>query len=46
VTFAEHEGKTKRTLRHDVPEPLAERNGAQQGWTETLDRLAEFLTKA
>jgi uncharacterized protein YndB with AHSA1/START domain len=46
VTFAEHEGKTKLTLQQTVLESVAERNGAQQGWTETLDRLAEYLAKA
>jgi uncharacterized protein YndB with AHSA1/START domain len=46
VTLAEHEGKTKLTLQQTVLESVAERNGAQQGWTETLDRLAEYLAKA
>jgi uncharacterized protein YndB with AHSA1/START domain len=46
VTFAEHAGKTKLTLRHEVPESIAKRQGAQQGWAETLDRLAEYLTQA
>jgi uncharacterized protein YndB with AHSA1/START domain len=46
VTFVEHEGKTKLSLRHEVPESVAERNGARQGWTETLDRLAEYLAEA
>jgi uncharacterized protein YndB with AHSA1/START domain len=46
VMFAEQDGKTKLTLRHEVPESVAERSGAVQGWTETLDRLAEYLAKA
>jgi uncharacterized protein YndB with AHSA1/START domain len=46
VMFAKHESKTKFTLRHEVPESLAKRHGAQQGWTETLDCLAEYLAKA
>ncbi len=45
VTFTEHEGKTKVTLRHAVPEAVPERAGMQQGWTEMLDRLAEELAK-
>ena len=47
VTFEEHGGTTKVTLRHAVgPAPASERKGAQQGWTESLDRLAEYLAKA
>ncbi|MGH8064289.1 MAG: SRPBCC domain-containing protein [Candidatus Entotheonellia bacterium] len=46
VTFAEHDGKTKLTSQQTVIASVAERNGAQQGWTETLDRLAEYLAKA
>lgn len=43
VTFAEQEGKTKLTLRHSLPESVEERKGAEQGWNEMLDRLAEDL---
>jgi uncharacterized protein YndB with AHSA1/START domain len=43
VTFAEREGKTTLTLQHDVPESVAERTGARQGWSESLDRLAAYL---
>jgi uncharacterized protein YndB with AHSA1/START domain len=46
VTFAEHQGKTKLTLQHSVPESLAESTGAAQGWSESLDRLAAELAKA
>ena len=46
VTFAEHEGKTKLTLQQTVLESVAERHGARQGWTETLDRLAAYLARA
>jgi uncharacterized protein YndB with AHSA1/START domain len=48
VTFEEHAGgkKTKLTLRHAGIPPGAERDGAQQGWLETVDRLAEYLAKA
>lgn len=46
VTFAEHEGKTKLTLRHSIPQSVVERDGTQQGWTEMFDRLAEELAKA
>jgi len=44
VTFTEHEGKTKMTLRQAIGfPPAAEREGAQQGWTESFDRLADYL---
>jgi uncharacterized protein YndB with AHSA1/START domain len=46
VTFAEHEGETKLTLQHTILESVAERNGAQHGWAESFDRLAEYLAKA
>jgi len=38
VTFAEHEAKTKLTLRHSILESVEEREGTQQGWIEMLDR--------
>lgn len=47
MTFAEHEGKTKLTLQHAVGSaPASERDMCQQGWTESLDRLAEYLAEA
>lgn len=46
VTFVEHEGKTKVTLRHSILESVEERFGIQQGWTEMFDRLAEELARA
>ena len=47
VTFAEHDGKTKFTLHHAVGSaPASERDQCQAGWTESLDRLAEYLAKA
>jgi len=46
VTFDEHAGETKVTLRHAGIPSGADRDGAQQGWTESLDRLAEYLAKA
>lgn len=45
VTFEEHEGKTKLTLRH-VGIPSAEGDSCNTGWTESLERLAEHLDKA
>ncbi len=47
VTFAEDDGKTTMTLRHTVgAAAAAEREGAQQGWSESFDRLAEYLAAA
>jgi uncharacterized protein YndB with AHSA1/START domain len=43
VTFEEHEGKTKLTLRHAIPVSVEEREGTEHGWIEMLDRLAEDL---
>ena len=46
VTFEEHEGKTKLTLHHVGIPAGADREGANQGWSESLDKLAEYLAKA
>lgn len=43
VTFADEAGKTRLNVRQGVSERLARDNGAVQGWTETLDRLAAHL---
>ena len=45
VTLEDLKGKTKLTMRQaGVPINL-EREGARQGWSESFDRLAEFLSK-
>jgi uncharacterized protein YndB with AHSA1/START domain len=46
VTFAAIEGKTEVTVRQSVSESIADKTGARQGWAESLDRLAEYLSKA
>jgi uncharacterized protein YndB with AHSA1/START domain len=47
VTFAEHEGKTKLTLQHALGSvPTSERDMCQQGWSESLDKLAGDLANA
>jgi len=47
VTFAEHKGKTKLTLQHALGSvPDSERDMCQQGWSESLDKLAGDLAKA
>ena len=46
LTFEEHDGKTTFTLRHAVPGAAAsEIEMCRQGWTESLDRLAAYVTK-
>lgn len=48
VTFAEEEGKTKLTLHivvvRGTPEVAASLATMQEGWNESLDRLAESLS--
>jgi len=47
VTFEEIEGKTKLTLQHTLgPVPASERDLCQQGWSESLDKLAGYLAEA
>lgn len=43
VTFAEEDGKTRLTLRYAIPVSVEERAGAEQGWSEMLDRLDSLL---
>lgn len=43
VTFEEHEGKTRLTLRQDVSESLAKQTGAYPSWLEMLARLDGVL---
>jgi uncharacterized protein YndB with AHSA1/START domain len=49
VTFAEHNGKTKLTLRATVvrstPAAAGALGGMREGWSQSLDRLAEEVTK-
>jgi len=46
VTFEEHEGKTRLTLIHVGIPSGADRDGACQGWNESLDKLAEHLARS
>ena len=50
VMFEEYEGKTKLTLHVVVtkvtPEGEGPLSGMEMGWTQSLDKLAEFLVKA
>ncbi len=45
VTFEDYEGKTKVTLRHVGFPSDADREGARQGWNESLDKLEQILLK-
>ena len=47
VTLEEIEGKTKLTLQHALGSvPATERDLCQQGWNESLDKLAGDLARA
>jgi uncharacterized protein YndB with AHSA1/START domain len=47
VTLEETEGKTRLTLKHALGSvPATERDLCQQGWSESLDKLAGDLAKA
>src|SRR5207245_11446248 len=43
VTLEDHDGKTKLTLHHVGIPAGPDRDGANQGWNESLDQLAETL---
>ena len=43
VILEDEEGKTKMTLRHEGPLSGPDREGTQQGWSESFDKLAESL---
>src|SRR2546427_12108977 len=43
VTFEDHDGKTKITLHHVGIPAGPDRDGANQGWNESLDKLAATL---
>lgn len=43
VTFEEHEGKTKLTLRQALFESVTKRDEHQGGWSSSLARLATYL---
>lgn len=43
VTFEELDGKTKLTLEHIGLPPGEDRDMAEEGWSESLDRLEDYL---
>ena len=46
VTFADLDGKTRLTLRQALFESIAARDLHRGGWTECLERFAEYLADA
>lgn len=46
LTFTETGGKTKMTLRHEGLPAGEHHSGANEGWNQSLDKLAELLAKA
>ena len=46
VAFEEEAGKTRVTLHYEGVPPGVDRDGSQQGWSESLERLGEYLAKA
>lgn len=45
VTLEDQDGKTKLTLRHAGLSDEANLTGAEQGWSESFDKLAALLTE-
>ena len=46
ATFTEQGSKTKFTLRHAAGNaPATDRDNCRIGWSESLDRLAEYLSQ-
>jgi uncharacterized protein YndB with AHSA1/START domain len=46
IEFAERGGRTEMTFRQHVFESVAERDGHNIGWSESFDKLAEFVSKS
>ena len=46
VTFEKVGRKTRFTLRHGIPPSSPDREPARQGWNESLDKLAAYLSNA
>ncbi len=45
VILTEHAGKTRLMLQHSPIKPSKERDMCHQGWNETLDKLADYLSR-
>lgn len=46
VTFAEQQGQTRMVLQQSPFQSATERDGHDEGWNSTFDRLADFLVQA
>jgi uncharacterized protein YndB with AHSA1/START domain len=46
LTFAEERGRTRLTFHQAPFETVKDRDEHREGWSESLDRLAKYLTKA
>jgi uncharacterized protein YndB with AHSA1/START domain len=46
VTFEEHGGRTSFMLQHGPFKPGDERDMCHQGWSESLDKLEDYLAKS
>jgi uncharacterized protein YndB with AHSA1/START domain len=46
VTFEDVGGKTKLTLRHEGLPVGEHQSGANEGWNQSFDKLAEYVKKA
>jgi uncharacterized protein YndB with AHSA1/START domain len=46
VTFADHNGKTKLTLHQAIFKTVEDRDAHNGGWTQCLDRLAQYVENA
>lgn len=46
ITFEEYQGKTRLTLRHAGFPAGPDRDDARQGWSESFDKLDEYLAKS
>jgi uncharacterized protein YndB with AHSA1/START domain len=45
LTLSEHGGKTKVTLHQAVFESIADGDSHRRGWTSTVERLGEYLSR-
>lgn len=46
ISFAERDGRTEMIFTQAVFESVEDRDGHNEGWTESFDRLAAYLAKA
>ncbi len=46
ITFAEHEGKTEMTFMQREFESVEDRDGHNEGWSQSFDRLDAYLATA